>query len=463
MKPLNKRFAQLSQLTLSIIAAGISAVSFAAPGDFDTTFNGAGYDLTAIKDGASADGVAVDQKGRVVSSGSFFVSDGAVDPTYAAAPILTMHRSDGSRETAFGSGGILLPAIYPVARYLEGTAVTVDSKNRIVLALALSDGFYLYRYDSAGNLDLTLNGTGMGDYPGLGNAGFPVIGITTDDKDRIIIAQGLRNATTNDWEFVTSRILETGSYDTSFNTFGTSGPYSGHARLRISPPGAGIDRATGVTIQYDGKIVVGGRSGKAGDYDFAVARYMPDGTIDTTFAGVGYTRFPMNTGNDFGRKIKTYKDRIYIAGTACEAVPSGTTANCELGLARLKADGALDAGFGSGGKVVYPINDGVDKFRGSTFDLAIDYKGRAVVAGSLIVKAGNPESNAWLARFDIKGNPDASFGIGGFKVFNYGYSVNSASAIALDKSYGLHVAGTTAKQISATEFYNIMAVGRHDQ
>jgi hypothetical protein len=86
-----------------------------------------------------------------------------------------------------------------------------------------------------------------------------------------------------------------------------------------------------------------------------------------------------------------------------------------------------------------------------------------VVAGSFTVKAGNPESNAWLARFDTRGNPDASFGIGGFKVFDYGYSVNSASAIALDQNFGLHVAGTTAKQISATEFYNLMAVGRHDQ
>jgi uncharacterized delta-60 repeat protein len=303
----------------------------------------------------------------------------------------------------------------------------------------------------------------MGDYPGLGSAGFPVIGMVTDDKDRIIVAQGLRNTVTNEWEFVTARVLETGLYDSTFNSAGTSGPYSGQARLRISAPGAGVDRATGVTIQADGKIVVGGRSGNPGNYDFAVARYRPDGTIDTSFAGVGYTRFPMSTGNDFGRKVKTFKDRIYIAGTACEAAPVGTAANCQLGIARLKDDGALDAGFGIGGKVVYPINDGTNKFNGSTFDIAIDRKGRPVVVGGLVITPGMPGTNAWLARFDRSGNPDASFGISGFKVFDYGYSDNTANAIALDLKFGLHVSGSTSKQISPTDSFNIMTVGRHDE
>src|SRR5262245_28701945 len=46
------------------------------------------------------------------------------------------------------------------------------------------------------------------------------------------------------------------------------------------------DRANAVAVQADGKIVVAGSSdGGGGVGNFAVARYLADGTLDTTFDG----------------------------------------------------------------------------------------------------------------------------------------------------------------------------------
>ena len=58
------------------------------------------------------------------------------------------------------------------------------------------------------------------------------------------------------------------------------------------------DRANAVAIQSDGKIVAVGTSSYSNQSfyfeDFAIARYLPDGTLDATFSGDGkYQRGPL--------------------------------------------------------------------------------------------------------------------------------------------------------------------------
>ncbi len=47
------------------------------------------------------------------------------------------------------------------------------------------------------------------------------------------------------------------------------------------------DAASSIVLQADGKFVVGGDSGSQNLTDFAVARYMLDGTLDSTFDADG--------------------------------------------------------------------------------------------------------------------------------------------------------------------------------
>src|SRR5438128_1282400 len=63
-------------------------------------------------------------------------------------------------------------------------------------------------------------------------------------------------------------------------TFGTGG--------KVTTDFAGSDdKAFAVVRQPDGKLVAAGRTVTGGNIDFALVRYKPDGTLDTTFGTAG--------------------------------------------------------------------------------------------------------------------------------------------------------------------------------
>jgi len=69
-------------------------------------------------------------------------------------------------------------------------------------------------------------------------------------------------------------------------------------------------------LQPDGKIVVVGYSVNGSDeYDFAVVRYNPDGSPDSSFDGDGKRTIPIGTSNDYARSVALQADgKIVVAG-----------------------------------------------------------------------------------------------------------------------------------------------------
>ena len=60
----------------------------------------------------------------------------------------------------------------------------------------------------------------------------------------------------------------------------------------------GNDDALSVLLQPDGRIVaVGDATSLANFYDFALTRFMPDGTIDTTFGNLGKVESDFGAAN----------------------------------------------------------------------------------------------------------------------------------------------------------------------
>src|SRR5207248_1839428 len=102
--------------------------------------------------------------------------------------------------------------------------------------------------------------------------------------------------------------------------------------------------ASAVALQPDGKIVVAGFSGNgtAPPHAFLLARYLDDGTLDTTFGGgKGFV------SAEFGRPVAVAADvglqsdgAIVVVGTAFDSV---TEDGAVLALARWSARGTLDA------------------------------------------------------------------------------------------------------------------------
>jgi uncharacterized delta-60 repeat protein len=79
---------------------------------------------------------------------------------------------------------------------------------------------------------------------------------------------------------------------------------------------AGTDAANGVAIEAGGKIVAAGRAGGKGGR-FALARYNPDGSLDTTFGGDGKVRTNFTAGGDAANGVAIdASGKIIAAGHA---------------------------------------------------------------------------------------------------------------------------------------------------
>ncbi|MCX6197876.1 MAG: PKD domain-containing protein [Bacteroidetes bacterium] len=113
------------------------------------------------------------------------------------------------------------------------------------------------------------------------------------------------------------------------------------------------DVATSVKLQADGKIVVAGYTGTQFNYDFALARYYPNGTIDSSFGTNGKVIINIATFEDVANALSVQPDeKILVAGTAWSYVYDSSS----VVLLRYDATASCMASF-----VVYPdtSNQGV--------------------------------------------------------------------------------------------------------
>lgn len=184
-------------------------------------------------------------------------------------------------------------------------------------------------------------------------------------------------------------------------TFGTNGGV-------ITDVGVGYDRAEGVAVQSDGKIVVAGETKwNDADGDFprmTLIRYDAVGALDLTF-GLGgvVTTSAIATKTSYAQAIVLQPDgKIVVAGEGTNA--AGT--NSDVIVARFNTDGSLDASFGTGGITTTAIGPGNDYGR----SVALQGDGKIVVGGW-----GHDGSSfvGRVLRYDSNGTLDTGFGSGG--------------------------------------------------
>jgi uncharacterized delta-60 repeat protein len=162
------------------------------------------------------------------------------------------------------------------------------------------------------------------------------IAIQPDNK--IILASSCRTLDIPLVPFCLVRVNEDGTMDSAFKG-GVPNTSLGGVFTSFPPGGSGIVR--GIAIQNDGKIIAAGSGPGAGSgQDVALVRYNADGSLDTSF-GTGGIVFTLISGvDDRAEKLALQPDgKIVIVGTA------GST---EF-VARYLPDGTLDSSFGTGG------------------------------------------------------------------------------------------------------------------
>jgi uncharacterized delta-60 repeat protein len=158
------------------------------------------------------------------------------------------------------------------------------------------------------------------------------------------------------------------------------------------------DSARAVIIDQNDHILVAGISDNGSDYDFSLARYNQDGSLDKTFNSDGIVSTQIGSGDDQATAIALQKNgKIVVAGY------TSSGEDTDFALARYNQDGSLDQNFGLGGIVVLPIGMGNDRANA----IAIQDDGSIVVAGSAVGTTGEV---AVVTRFNTTGSVDKSFG-----------------------------------------------------
>ena len=377
--------------------------AFGAPGDLDPTFGSGGKVITAVGSGNDrGNSVAVQSDGKIVVAG--YSSNGS---NYDFA--LVRYTATGALDVSFGSGGKVSTPIGSSTD--EGNSMALQSDGRIVVAGSTFNGSYtdfaLARCTTSGALDASF-GSGGKVITAISTGDDSVRSVAVQSDGKIVVA-GSSVTATGYSDFALARYTTTGALDTSFSFDGKV----------TTPIGSGDDQGKSVALQSDGKIVVAGYAVGGTSYDFALARYTAAGALDASFGNGGKvtTDFGSNT-DDYGTSVAVQGDgKIIVAGY------SRTAFDYEFALVRYTTAGALDASFGSAGKVITDFA-GNDDYGNS---MAVQSDGKIIVAGYSYYG-----DNFEVARYTAEGALDPSFGSGGKLTTPVGSGVGNSVALQSD-------------------------------
>lgn len=339
---------------------------------------------------AIAEGVAIDDQGRIVVAG--YESDNNGKSTI----VLARYSPDGSLDPTFGVGGQVTTDIN-----FSGTNkafnVKIDSSGKIVVAgftgvypYSSYEDFAVLRYNSDGTLDGSFGSGGEAtiDFFGQSDEAYG-LAIQSDGK---IVVGGTAYQPNAPADMAVARLNADGTLDASFGSGGKA----------TADFGSTWDFGYGMTLDAQGRIIMAGASyrGYPTYYDFAVARFSSNGTLDPSFGAGGEVLTDFNGANDFGGPVTVNNDgKIIVAGEAYNAA-----ANYDFAFAVYNDDGSLDADIGNGGKVTTDLTGQGN--RDQIYGIALDSQQRLVVAGSTF----RPDTSYdfGLARYILDPAPTAS-------------------------------------------------------
>jgi uncharacterized delta-60 repeat protein len=287
----------------------------------------------------------------------------------------------------------------------------------------------------------------------IGNASDFVNGVAIQGDGRIVVSgSAWLGADQGGWRFALSRYDKHGSLDPAFGTNGIVTTDIDPDATGESPFGSLAEHIWRIGLQPDGKIVAAGEADMgagAGGLNFALARYNPDGSLDSSFAGDGTITPAIAPGDnsDSDTALVLQSDgKIVAAGWANRGAGAGGR---DFAVARFQPDGSADPTFGDGGTVFTSIaaGDGLDAIQGA--DLQSD--GKIVVGGVADMGVANGGRNFAVARYDVNGDLDPTFGSNG--IVTTAVSVGSFNEAVIDlvvQDDGKIVAGGSARMSPTT-------------
>jgi uncharacterized delta-60 repeat protein len=339
-------------------------------------------------------------KGSIIAAAAFAV-------TAIAGPCLASAADSSGIVEAFGEGGLVVTDMGGADDAARGVVVGADGSVTVV-GEARPDaqhlrGFAISRLLPDGTPDPAFgeDGRAWTAFGELQGSGAQAAALQPDGK---LVAVGFgRHPDVFHDTFALARYEPGGRLDTAFGDRGKV------LTAVDAQTGAGRnDVAHAVAVDPEGRIVVAGETGQLFK-DFAIARYLADGSLDPSFGGTGIVVTDIG-GDDRANAIAVQPDgQVLVAGSGWQA-----DANEGFALVRYGPDGSLDASFGNGGVVTTDFRGGGDR----AYGVALRPDGR-IVAGGVAQLSGGCSPSACerygfgLAQYAPDGTLDTGFGDGG--------------------------------------------------
>lgn len=204
-----------------------------------------------------------------------------------------------------------------------------------------------------------------------------------------------------------ARLTADGASDTSFGDIVGGGLRSGRVLL---PPGTsggvytGLSYLSAARLTADGHVVV---AGQGGDRGITLIRYLDNGSLDNGFATAGRVTIRYSTGTDVDKAdaLAIQGNGKLVASGYATSRATGTPRN-DFYVARVLANGTVDAGFGDGqGRVVVAVSSLAD----ASFALGIEPSGNLLVGGYAQDPAAGATQQSDFALLRLIGDPDRIF------------------------------------------------------
>lgn len=396
----------------------------AAATGLDTTFGVQGKATMTFPDNARAFGVAVAADGAITLTGNasstgsglaHYLASGVPDPAFGANGRLSIPLTQG----LVGTGPVVLQADgTPVVagnvqngtasihftRIVVGqnevqtrmTRMAIGASYKNVFSLATTADGTLYAPGAIGfppNSDVLVVAVDAALSPvsGFGSGGVKVVDLGGDDAAFGVVVQADgkvavagRSTASGIGRFFVMRMLADGSFDPTFG--------NGGVVLTAFPGGRSAD-GRALALQPDGKLVVAGSVAANGTQDLALARYLPDGSLDPSFGAGGLVIADLGGSSEEATALlRTDDGTLIVAG-------STNTASASLDglVVAFRPDGSRDETFGDRGTAVVDFGGNDDEIR------ALAMQGKKIIAAGY----ANPNGlyRFALARFTREASP----------------------------------------------------------
>lgn len=366
------------------------------------------------------------------------------------------------------------------------TGLAIQDDNKILVACSYKNGsvsnsntrsLAVIRYGYDGSfIDTSFGKNGIFSYSANGAGSTPLgdicpTSITIQNDRKILISGFIVSKYVNPYSIPNAVLFRLNIDGTLDNTFGAG---TGIVTLNLADAASSTNPAytrfsmfSSVMIQKSGNIVAVGTCGTAGsgspvyymdpgNYNprsVLAARFLPDGTLDSTFGTNGiyegtYSNSIYVSFSGIGGGGLTSTDGIYIGGYAADG--NNDMTGMDTLFVKLTKDGVLDTSFNSSatlgavsvaGIVVYPIPNG-QSLNGGTpsedicYALKVDTYDRIVATGLAITPSISVENHAvsgsndfFVARINQDASFDTTFNGVGYNLMQMGTGVDASYAI----------------------------------